>query len=209
MHIRETLFVDEAYRTLRRVVGIVGVALPVVLAVGSLILDSPPRLQDSISAYYGTTMRNVLVGALFTVGWFLFSYHGYDRRDDAAGYLACTFALGVALFPTTSSLEWVRVVHILSALSLFLVLAFFSAILFTKTQPGKIPHRRKLQRNLVYLICGWFMVGCIVLIAVYKVLLTGTAVAAIKPVFWLETLALWAFGVSWFVKGETLLKDRV
>jgi hypothetical protein len=26
-------------------------------------------------------------------------------------------------------------------------------------------------------------------------------------VFWLEALALWAFGFSWFVKGETLWKD--
>ncbi len=204
---RESEFVDQAYRTLRRVVGIIGVALPVVLAVGSLIFDSPSRLQDSISAYYGTTMRNILVGALFTIGWFLFSYHGYDRRDDAAGYLACAFALGVALFPTTSPLGWVRTVHILSALALFLVLAYFSAILFTKTRPGKTPGRRKLQRNSVYRVCGWFMVGCIVLIAVYKAFLAGTAVSAIKPVFWLESLALWAFGISWFVKGETLLKD--
>jgi hypothetical protein len=29
-----------------------------------------------------------------------------------------------------------------------------------------------------------------------------------KPVFWLEAFALWAFGVSWFVKGETLWKDE-
>ena len=25
-----------------------------------------------------------------------------------------------------------------------------------------------------------------------------------KPVFWLESLALWAFGLAWFVKGEGL-----
>jgi hypothetical protein len=38
-------------------------------------------------------------------------------------------------------------------------------------------------------------------------LLKDTAIAAIKPVFWLESLALWAFGISWFVKGETLWRD--
>ena len=27
------------------------------------------------------------------------------------------------------------------------------------------------------------------------------------PIFWLESLTLAAFGISWLVKGETLLKD--
>lgn len=29
-----------------------------------------------------------------------------------------------------------------------------------------------------------------------------------KPVFWLETVALLAFGTSWLVKGELVLKDK-
>ena len=33
------------------------------------------------------------------------------------------------------------------------------------------------------------------------------SLAAFKPVCWLEAAALWAFGVSWFVKGETILTD--
>jgi hypothetical protein len=28
-------------------------------------------------------------------------------------------------------------------------------------------------------------------------------------VFWLESSALWAFGFSWFVKGETLWQDAL
>ena len=42
---------------------------------------------------------------------------------------------------------------------------------------------------------------------VYYMFLQHTAVARLKPIFWLETLALWAFGVSWFIKGQTLWKD--
>jgi len=37
--------------------------------------------------------------------------------------------------------------------------------------------------------------------------LKNTSVASIKPVFWLESLALWVFGWAWFIKGETLWKD--
>jgi hypothetical protein len=30
---------------------------------------------------------------------------------------------------------------------------------------------------------------------------------AFNPVFWLETIAILAFGVSWLTKGEAILKD--
>jgi hypothetical protein len=29
-----------------------------------------------------------------------------------------------------------------------------------------------------------------------------------KPIFWLEFLALEAFGISWLTKGEALLSDK-
>jgi hypothetical protein len=28
-----------------------------------------------------------------------------------------------------------------------------------------------------------------------------------KPVFWFETIAVWAFGLSWLTKGNVLFKD--
>jgi hypothetical protein len=33
-------------------------------------------------------------------------------------------------------------------------------------------------------------------------------VGPLNPVFWLESLAVEAFGVSWLTKGETILKDE-
>ena len=48
----------------------------------------------------------------------------------------------------------------------------------------------------------------VVLIAAYNLFnLDQTRLAAIKPVLLLETFTLWAFGFSWFVKGETLWRD--
>jgi hypothetical protein len=41
----------------------------------------------------------------------------------------------------------------------------------------------------------------------YGSCLTDSAIAALKPVFWLEAGALWAFGISRFIQGETLLMD--
>lgn len=194
-----------SYLTLRRVVGVLGTALPVLLALWGFALLHAARILPSISDYYALRTRDLLVGTLFTIAWFLFTYRGYERKDDVAGDLACAFALGVALFPCDGTrLE--RTVHLVSAASLFLTLAYFSLFLFTKT--GGRPTRMKLARNRVYRTCGVVMLACIALVAVYQNLLEDTALARLAPVFWLETLALWAFGVSWFVKGETILKDR-
>src|SRR6266487_5303484 len=119
-----------SYLTLRRVVGFLGVMLPVVLALWGFAITSPPALRDSISAYYDLRTRDVLVGVLFTIAWFMFTYHGHDSRDNVAGYFAWLFALGVALFPASGSARE-QAVHFASATGLFLVLSYFSLGLFT------------------------------------------------------------------------------
>ena len=48
---------------------------------------------------------------------------------------------------------------------------------------------------------------CLALIGLYYLLGKPASVASSKPVFWLESIMLWAFGWSWFVKGETLWRD--
>lgn len=194
-----------SYLTLRRVVGVLGVALPLVLALWGFVLVGGIAIQPSISDYYGLRTRDALVGILFAVGWFLFTYRGYERKDDIAGNLACLFALGVALFPNSGA-PWERVVHFASATALFLALSYFALFLFTKS--GGSPTPMKLARNRVYRTCGVIMLACIAAIGLYTALLQDTSLAALKPVFWLESAALWAFGVSWFVKGETILTDR-
>ena len=193
-----------SYLTLRRVVGFLGVMLPIVLALWGFGLTSPPALRDSISAYYDLRTRDVLVGVLFTLAWFFFTYHGHDNRDNIAGYFAWVFALGVALFPASGSPRE-KAVHFVSATGLFLVLSIFSLALFTKSAPTPTP--QKVIRNRIYRTCGYIMLACIVLIGLYHAFWQHTALRGWKLVFWLESLALWAFGVSWFVKGETLWRD--
>jgi hypothetical protein len=162
-------------------------------------------------------MRDVFVGTLSVIGFFLLSYKGYERSDDIAGDLGCVFAVGVALFPTTpdgtaaSGARLIGYVHLAFAALFFLTLIYFSLFLFTKTDPNKSPSRRKLQRNKVYKACGYTMGICILLIAIYSFLpdTMASLLEAYKPVYWLEALAVLAFGISWFTKGEAILKDKV
>ena len=192
-----------SYLTLRKVVGVLGVALPIVVAVWGFTICG--CFEPSISDYYSLRTRDAFVGILFTIGWFLFTYHGYDRRDNIAGNIACIFALGVALFPNSGT-PLQSHVHFASAVGLFLVLAYFSLVLFVKSSGNPTP--QKLMRNRVYRACGVIMLVCIALIGLCYTVLSTPSFLSAKPVFWLESLALWAFGFSWFVKGEAILKDR-
>ncbi len=197
-----------SYLGLRRAVGVVAVALPFVLLAGKLLIDGP-GLPGSISAYYYTSMRNVLVGLLFMQGTFLLSYR-YDRRDTVAAAIAGIAVIGVALFPTqpmnpTPADVAIGIVHLVCATTFFLTTAWISLFLFTLSDGSPTP--RKLQRNVVYRVAGIVILVCLVLQVVTDNLLPRAVVDAVHPVFWLEALAVIAFGVSWLVKGETVLRD--
>jgi hypothetical protein len=198
---------------MRKAVGIIGCALPFVLALGKLLTQCP-GLQSSISMYYYTDMRNVFVGSLCAIGIFMMSTRGYDRADVVAGILASIFAFSVALFPTTPESaamcrqKVIGGMHLGFAALLFLTLAYFSLYLFTKTDPTKIPTPRKLQRNKVYRVCGWTILVCIALMLVDLIPKVKEYFTWAKPVFWLESVAVIVFGISWLVKGETILKDN-
>jgi hypothetical protein len=202
-----------SYLGLRKAVGIIGFLLPFVLAFGKMLLQGP-GIQGSISGYYYSDMRDVFVGSLCAIGVFLMSCRGYDLRDEIAGYLACVFAIGVALFPTTPYVnstahdQLIGALHYSFAALFFLTLAYFSLALFTKSDPAKIPTPQKRKRNTVYRVCGYTILACILLTAVVSLPSVKPLVERLTPVFWLESAAVVAFGVSWLTKGETILKDE-
>jgi hypothetical protein len=205
------------YKILRVTVGALGMGLPLILyAGGKLIFGFGVR--GSLSAYYHTDMRDVLVGILFALGVFLFSYKGYDRADDMAGYLACFFAIGTAVFPTlptegavTAIDERNSTIHFIFAASFLLTLTYFALFLFTKSNkmPSEMSPLKRI-RNTVYQACGGIMLLSMLLLAAYFLLRGGEGpfLGTSVPTFWLETLAIVAFGVSWFVKSEVILKDQ-
>lgn len=202
-----------SYLALRKAVGIIGIALPFVLAFGGMALLGQPAIESSVSHYYHTGMRDVFVGSLCAIGVFLFSYQGFDQRDNRAGNLACAFAVGVALVPTTPEAgaspqdRIAGVLHLFFAAGFFLTLAYFSLALFRKSDPTRPPTPAKRKRNRVYAACGYVILGCIAAIALAKLALPASLLDALDLVFWFEAAAVLAFGVSWLVKGGAILKD--
>ena len=142
------------------------------------------------------------------------SYRGYDWRDIIAGRLASVFAIGAAFVPTepcqaaTPREISIGYLHLLFAASLFLTLAYFSLKLFTKTTPDRNPTPQKRQRNIVYRVAGYTILASIFLSAVVRLTSVQTLLGLYPPVFWLESIIVVAFGISWLVKGEAILKDQ-
>lgn len=199
---------------LRRAIGFIGFFLPF-----SLVVLSGFGIQPSISDYYhlpGILVRDVFVGAMCAIGVFMCSYKGFDIRDFWVTTLAGVFAILTALFPVEPLVnptpsDQTRTWFHLAFAGIFLgSLAFLCLFLFTKTNPKKKPTLQKIYRNRVYYVCGWLMVGSLLLLVIRLCLPQGMkdALAPLHPVFWLETVAVMAFGFSWLIKGETLLGDK-
>lgn len=201
-----------SYLGQRKVIGLIGILLPIVLLFGKFIFGEP-GLETSISHYYYTAMRNYFVGSLCAIAVFFISYRGYERKDELAGDFACIFAIGVAFFPTTPVLnaterdKIIGILHLIFATAFFFTLAYFSLALFRKSHKNIPPTPRKLKRNYVYTVSGYTILGCIILIAIVSFLPPDSPIRSINPVFWLEAIAIWAFGWSWFTKGEGVLRD--
>lgn len=221
-----------SYLTLRQFLGWMGILMPFVLVLLNWIFFRND-IATSLSAFYHVKYVGALfVGVLCAFGVFLIAYNGYPRlksdkwhefSDNIVGNFAGVFAIGVAFFPATpkdpSGLDSIfEIVHFASAALFLAALAYFAFFLFTKTYPATVPHpladdeekrkkerRQKRYRDWVYRICGLIIALCIVLLFVN--ILLEDALKAIKPVFWLESIAIMTFGFSWLVKGQALLKD--
>jgi hypothetical protein len=198
-----------SYLNLRKAVGIIGMCLPFVLPAGKVLLQDP-GIEGSISAYYYTVMGSVFVGSLCAIGVFLLSYR-YEKWDIIASIIAGIGAIGVALFPTapevdpTATQKAIGIVHGVFTGLFFVTLACMSIFLFTKTnpyraveprkpmdylpmfvmtrtKPGLPLNPRKKWRNIIYRVCGYIMLLCIIGIAIVGIKFIKAHVQPYYPV---------------------------
>ncbi|GAB2604124.1 hypothetical protein [Spirosoma areae] len=205
-----------SFMAVRRAVGILGISLPALLIAGTTLIGDCTAIQATVSHYYYTVMGFVFVGILCAVALFLILYKGYTATDDIATNFAGICALGVAFFPTSENLDSVcsilvykenklrEGIHYTSAGLFFLTLACISFFLFTKSRGQKTKQKR--IRNRIYRICAVAIVFFCALIALVGMF--GPDINKYQPVFWFEWGALFAFGMSWLIKGEFLLADE-
>lgn len=188
-------------------------------------------IEGSISAYYHTGMREVFVAILASLGIFLLCYKGPERWDVIAAKLAGAAAILVALLPTHETSreatdtgerlpdsvtlfsgpdmpdpEIIGTLHYASAAVFFVTVALMAIFLFTRTR-SRVTTDRKRLRNVAYRLSGVTILLAIASIAVDKLLLGSRWSAGTSFVFWMEAVAVTAFGVAWLTKAEVILAD--
>jgi len=203
------------YMFLRQTVGWIGTLLPIVLLAGAAFTSN--ARPDSMSGYYYTDMRNIFVGTLCALGVFLVAYRGYDGVDESITNVAGFAAIGVALFPTKPTVctagpgacpassvtrlsthqQVVGDIHLVLA-AITLIALGLMALRFAKQN-----RQRFAAENLIYRASGMTVLCCVVLAALSNLL--PSSVKGHWPwLFIFEALAVFVFGVSWFVKGRTI-----
>jgi hypothetical protein len=217
-----------SYMTLRNFVGFSGIVLPVALVLAAIFANADIIFEPSISDYYYTRGGDLLVAILFLIGIFLFTYRGYNILENVLSSIAAICGIGVAFSPTSAKnlgnsfsvhtpqytvpkFFGLIEMHLVYAALFFIILGAISYFAFTKSDKGEKVDGKltpKGKRNIIYRVCGVVMVLCIIVIGIYFV--SGgfkSALGDFPFVFFMETLAIWAFGISWATKGETLFPD--
>lgn len=217
----------QKQKTLRRLVGVLGMLLPILLY-GTLLVDSKfTRVLASISHYYFTRASGIFVICVSLLAIFLLIYKGEALVDYILSSLAGIAALVVVLFPTNNLFNLMNgkynavnvtilkegvarsQFHYVCAAVFLLSLAIMSFFLFTKSdQPGSKRKRKKVFRNRIYRFCAIIMVmALLVILFGYLKIIPPADYDSYELTFWMEVIAIEAFGFSWLVKGGVLFQD--
>ena len=167
-------------------------------------------------------MTSVFSATICVMGIFLITYKGYDKKDNLISTLAGVGAIGLGLFPAaiistdptpihTASVGFIEnnLIHLSFAFLFFASLAYMSYFQFTKTGHQNQVTKEKRKRNFIYKACALVMV----LVGITLLMITmndflSDLFSPYKPIFFGEVIAIWAFGVSWAIKGQAMLKDH-
>lgn len=198
---------------IRRGFGLIGMMLPIVLGpIGYLCFGI--EIQDNMSSYYHTPLRDVFVGILCAMGVFLYCYQGYNGFENWTGNVAGAAAFGVALFPLEKNVDPLfqssvsGLVHTVSGGVFFLCLAIYSLFHFPIRNRSSKPKERSdhVISNIALYSSGLVLVFLMVCMGLY--LMTYGSWKSyfndLNLLFWMEWLAVWAFSSAWLVKGKLL-----
>jgi hypothetical protein len=196
------------YLRIRNLCGLLGILLPwIALFASAIRLDKHPQWWWSISATYHQAPE-AIVGVLIPACIVMMSYIGYDWKDNLITSLDGLFGMGIVLFPCKVDwipdgtpvgffqlpIEFSYTIHVVCSVLFFLLAAV--NILWLFTRHGDRMTKQKKVRNVIYRICGWGMIGLMVLLTILML--------CNAPGWWvmvIEILLLHLFGLAWIVKG--------
>lgn len=214
--------------TLRKLVGLLGMLLPVALWAFLEVDTRFSAVLPSISHYYHTRACGIFIIAVSSLAIFLLVYKGEEKSDFYASSTAGFAALILLLLPTGNiidtrflevSVTKLRVnptretLHYLAAAVFLLSLAYISFFLFTKSDcPPSKRSKAKIKRNRIYRTTAIIMVLAMFLIFLRFLKVMPLAFNQYYDfhclTFWMEVVAVESFGFAWLIKGETFFLDH-
>ena len=221
----------RSYLLIRTVVGVLGIALPLVLIVGeSFFLKGSAEVRGSLSAYYHSPMRDFFVGSLCVIGVLLITYMAARVNADFwASLVAGVFLIGVAFIPTErpgisdtappcgtdpkppdcASVQqllgevWSARIHYTCAAIALVSLAVIAFLFAWREKHFAESHR----------LYTFHLGCCIAIVAGLLLAVAGEAhhftIWVLTPLYIGEVVAVLAFGLGWLVKGWDLWKALV
>lgn len=217
-------------KTLRKVIGFAGMLLPVLLYIFLRLDTGYEHVLPSISHYYYTRVCGIFLMIVSLLAIFLIIYKGRDTIDFILSLGAGLGALLLLLFPTHNlsvkdypdldryivtklheTSDFRGDFHLVCAALFLLCLACISFFVFTMSDKSKEARgKQKRRRNRVYRTCSVIMVLALAIIfAGFRGWIHTSFYEGNHLTFWMETVAVEAFGFSWLVKAEVILKDRL
>lgn len=214
-----------SHLTLRRALGVLGLFLPVVLITASILGIEP--IRSSISAYYYVDgLGHFFTGTLWAIGVFLLFYRGYKTIPSAftklptwlQGHLtdakltsfAGLCALVTAIVPTCNTAcvagEGVgRFIHLTAAMLFLFTLAVMAIWVFTAsdTPAAKMSSCKKWE-NRAYVAMGVLIFLSLAAALIVLLSASDERNTFTNALFWIECVAITAFGVAWLIKGKVI-----
>jgi hypothetical protein len=207
-----------SYLTLRQMIGWVSLLMPIAIRIGAYVFEGV-HSTNTISAYYYTGMRDILVSTLVLAGAFLACYRTPSRADNIISVITGLAAMGIALFPMRPlyakeilaqypdtveracyASHGILGFHIYFG-ACFFVLSFYLVYFRFSAFTPRMPTRQKLMRNRIYKICGMGMLASMIAIGILDRLDKD------PTIFWPESIFVIAYSAAWLVKGQLVLKD--
>jgi hypothetical protein len=213
----ETARYVRSFLIMRIVVGALGVMLPLLLVVGDRWLGAGALVRDSISAYYYSGARELFIGVLSAIGVFLFTYKVAEHSlDNTLTLFASIAVVAVVLFPTGLPADvaeptplqarlgetQVETIHFGSALIFILSLAAISLLYGVREgrRPAQQGQRPPVFWKWYHWVCALFILAALAGVGLDMLTEWGPS----QTLFYGETVAVWAFGASWLMKGLEL-----
>ncbi|MGH1367012.1 MAG: hypothetical protein ACRBCL_00240 [Maritimibacter sp.] len=210
-----------AFHRVRMALGVLGMALPLLLALSGRLVDG--HVQPSISDFFHTSARDLFVGGLTAIAVFMITHkglgagagHQQSRLGSLFAILAGVSALGVALIPneaeviTTLSQEILGLglapaLHYGAATMFYLMMSLTCLLVYARTTTGWEARFHRIMGWTVW-CTGW----AVMLLTFWK----RSGAPGIQAftidnnlIFWDESLGVWAFCASWLVQAHCEFK---